>query len=114
MYKLFFYLNSRECAFSDHGASRLAVSDTDSLTNSLERSRSNTELNEIYLLMQSGVTIPFQQTYHAQRYAEMYIKSIGPVLDFSSITEEVKKNCIFLLVFSRVLRDSIAPPQIMP
>ena len=103
MYKLFFYLNSRECAFSDHGASRLAVSDTDSLTNSLERSRSNTELNEIYLLMQSGVTIPFQQTYHAQRYAEMYIKSIGPVLDFSSITEEVKKNCIFFFNFMQTI-----------
>ena len=99
MYKLFFYLNSRDCTYSDFAASRLTVSDTDSLTNSLERNRSNTELNEIYLLMKAGKTISYQESYHGRRYAEMYIKSTGSILDFSSITEEVKKNCISMLAY---------------
>ena len=92
MYKLFFYLNARECAYSDNGASRLAVSDTDSLTGSLEKSRSNIELNEIYYLIRSGLTIPFEQSIHGRRFGETYIKTAGSVLDWSSITEEVKKK----------------------
>ena len=99
MYKLFFYLNSRDCTYCDFAASRLTVSDTDSLTNSLERNRSNTELNEIYLLMKAGKTIPYPESYHGRRYAEMYIKAIGSILDFSSITEEVKKIAFLCLFF---------------
>ena len=92
IYKLFFYLNSRECRFSDDGASRLCVSDTDSISNNCERLRSNIEIAELYLLLNSGKSISFLQSYHCKRYIEMYLKTTANCLDFSSITEEVICN----------------------
>ena len=89
IYRLFFYLNSRECRFSDDGASRLCVSDTDSISNNCERLRSNIEITEVYLLLNSGKQIPFLQSYHCQRYIQMSLKTIANYLDFSSITKEV-------------------------
>ena len=89
MWKLFFYLNSRECRFADEGASRLCTSDTDSISNNLERLRSNIEIAELYLLLNSGKSIPFLQSYHCKRYTEIYFKTMGSCIDYSSITEEV-------------------------
>ena len=92
MYKLFFFLNSRECAFSDDGGARLCVSDTDSISNNVERLRSNIEITELLLLLNSGKDIPFFASYHCKRIVEMFMKTAGSCLDFSSITEEVDKK----------------------
>ena len=67
-----------------------------SFTTSTERLRSNIEMSELQILLdENSPGIPYIQSYHAKRMADIFLKTHGMVLDYSSIGKEVR----FLIFF---------------
>lgn len=61
-----------------------------SFTTSTERERSSIEATEIALLLkENNLGICYTSSYHAKRYAEIYVKTHGNILDWSSLGKEV-------------------------
>ena len=55
--------------------------------------RSSIEMCELQILLDGhGLEIPYEQTYHARRFAESYMKTVGPIIDYSSLGKEVSYN----------------------
>ena len=86
MWIKFFYISARMGQFASY-YSRLAFMDTDSLFMSYQRERSSLEIAEVNDLLRSGRRIPFEDSLSAQRMAEHYLKTWGPILDYSSLDE---------------------------
>ena len=53
-----------------------------------ERNRSSLERREIQLLLENNERVEYKQTLHARLFAQQYLKSISPMIDFSSITAD--------------------------
>lgn len=63
-----------------------------------ERQRSSLETREIQILTQNKRLIDYTQTLHARLFSEQYLKSVGSILDFSSITNDS-------IVFNTLFKD---------
>ena len=85
MWSVWYYLSSRLGHFGDN-ATRLCVTDTDSIFQAVERQRSDLELTEIDLLRTEKKEIPFEYSLHAKRFASHIIQTYGKILDWSSIS----------------------------
>ena len=72
-------------AYSTSSFSRLNFSDTDSYHISFQRDLSSIELFERQILLDNDAFIPFEESIPAYLLSRAFIKSIGPILDFSSI-----------------------------
>ena len=67
-----------------------------SFTTSTERLRSNIETTELQMIFEENDQgIKYVDSYHGRRMAEIYLKSHGLVLDYSSLGKEV----IFIIKF---------------
>ena len=72
-----------------------------SFTTSTERLRSSIETTELDLLLKEhNLGISYTSSYHAKRYAEIYVKVHGLVLDWSSVGKEVNffSNKFYILL----------------
>ena len=66
-----------------------ALSDTDSLLLSIQRTRSELERYELHILLKGKMSIPFHESLTAKTLAMGFIRVFGRVLDWSSIDNEV-------------------------
>ena len=93
MWKTWAYCSSRMCKFYDANT-RMSFTDTDSIYSVTESLRSDLMHTEIHTLKHSP--IDYTKSLHAYTMATAYIKTFGPILDFSSL--KPKDSLIFKIL----------------
>ena len=87
MWNVWYYLSSRLGHYSN-SATRLCITDTDSIFQAAERQESLLEMTETTLLRSMNKEIPFETSLHAYRFATHIVQTYGRILDWSSIKPE--------------------------
>ena len=98
MWETFAYCSSRMCKFND-ACVRMALTDTDSIYTVCESFRSELMHTEVHTLQHSPIDYP--KSLHAYTMATAYMKTFGPILDFSSLKPKVntKKKAFCISIF---------------
>ena len=84
LWETFFWISSRLC-HSGEAFSRLIFSDTDSLFLSHQRPSTQLELLEKKCLRETNAEIPYHRSLVAYMLTNQFIRTMAPILDWSSI-----------------------------